>query len=88
MNKTLTFSDLIYLSYDNPNYIEDNELRTAIEDDIYLRQELEMIEDVQELLDGAEFAPSEVSVNNILNYSKSLEVKKSRYVGRLKITLN
>lgn len=88
MNKTLTFSDLIYLAYDNPNYIADDELRHAIEDDIYMRKELEMIEDAQELLEGIEFEPSETSVNNILNYSKSLVVKKSRFVGRIKLTLN
>lgn len=88
MNKTLTFSDLIYLAYDNPNYIADDELRHAIEDDIYMRKELEMIEDAQELLDGIDFEPSETSVENILNYSKALVVKKSKFVGRVKMMLN
>jgi DNA-binding transcriptional regulator LsrR (DeoR family) len=89
MNRTLTFSDLLYLAYDNPNYIFDAELRTAIEQDIYLRQELEMIEEAKNLLDGfEEMSPSEESVNNILNYSKSLEVKKSDFVGRMCVCLN
>lgn len=75
MIKTSTQNELIQYVYDELADTAREQLETALMHDNELAESCSDLLLLQRLLDGATKSPSERSVNNILNYSKSLSLQ-------------
>jgi anti-sigma factor RsiW len=75
MIKTSTQNELIQYVYDELAEDAREQLETALMHDTELADGCSELLQIQRLLSGATKSPSERSVNNILNYSKSLSLQ-------------
>lgn len=78
MNKTFTFDDLILLAYNEKNQPEKDELLNLISSDEETFDEYISILEVQSDLDKLNSDPADDIIQNLMNYSKSLEVFRVR----------
>ncbi|MEQ9306498.1 MAG: hypothetical protein RJQ14_21475 [Marinoscillum sp.] len=70
MTKTFTENDLVRFLYDELSKNEKEALESALLTDSDLQSELENLRSVQKDLEKVSFAPSQRSVNKILEFSK------------------
>ncbi|WP_299709165.1 hypothetical protein [uncultured Pontibacter sp.] len=75
MIKTSTQNELIQYVYDELADPARTQLETALMHDNELAESCSDLMLIQRLLDGAHKSPSKRSINNILNYSKSLSLQ-------------
>jgi hypothetical protein len=76
MNKIFTSDDLILFAYNETGKEKTDEIRKALNEDKKLREEYKAISGVKQQLDSVKESPSTRVINNILNYSKALNVFK------------
>ena len=76
MNKTCTLDDLILFAYNETRDQKSCDVIDAILEDDELLDEFNSIIAVQSALNSRNCKPSEQTMNNILNYSKALNVFK------------
>ncbi len=70
MKKTFTLEDLLLLHYGEKDSFEQAEMKTAIENDLQLKEEFEDIEHVMHHLDADIKSPHPSSIQIILNHSR------------------
>ena len=75
MIKTSTQNELIQYVYDELADPAREQLEIALMHDNELAENCSDLLQIQRLLDGAAKSPSQRSINNILNYSKSLSLQ-------------
>jgi len=78
MNKTLTLEDLILFAYDENGTKKPEEIIDAISKNEEFIDEYYSIVKIKQELDSIQEEPSERTINNILNYSKALNVFKCK----------
>ena len=76
MNKNFTFDDLILLAYNETGDEKPNEIIKAFANNEDFLDEYQSIIEIKQKLDTIQEEPSESIINNILNYSKALNVFK------------
>jgi hypothetical protein len=76
MKKTFTSDDLILFAYNETGKEKTDEITQALNEDEKLREEYKAISNVQHQLDSVKESPSRNVIDNILNYSKALNVFK------------
>ena len=76
MNKIFTSDDLILFAYNETGKEKTNEITQALDEDKELREEYNSITGVKQELDSVKELPSRSVIDNILNYSKALNVFK------------
>jgi hypothetical protein len=76
MNKIFTSDDLILFAYNETGKEKTNEITQALDEDKELREEYNSIAGVKQELDSVKESPSRRVIDNILNYSKALNVFK------------
>jgi hypothetical protein len=76
MHKTFTLDDLILFAYNETGNEKSAEIIKALGEDEEFLEEYESIIDVQHQLDSIKETPSRNVIDNILNYSKALNVFK------------
>ena len=76
MNKIFTSDDLILFAYNETGKEKTAKITKALEKDEKLREEYKAITGVQHHLDSIKESPSRNVIDNILNYSKALNVFK------------
>jgi hypothetical protein len=72
MNKNFTFEDLIRYAYNETGFIESVKIRQAIDENPELCENYVQLVNTMHVMDSLLKEPSEKSVENILEYSKSL----------------
>ncbi|MFD2248621.1 hypothetical protein [Pontibacter ruber] len=75
MIKTSTHNELIQYVYDELAEDACKQLETALMHDNELAESCSELLQIQHLLNGATKSPRESTINNILNYSKSLSLQ-------------
>ena len=76
MKRTYTFDDLILLSYNETSDDQINGIVETLNSNEELLDEYLSIAAIQRKLDSIHDEPSEITINNILNYSKAVNVFK------------
>ena len=76
MNKNFTFDDLILLAYNETGNKKSREIIKAFANNEEFLDEYNSIVEIKHKLDNIQEEPSESIINNILNYSKALNVFK------------
>jgi len=76
MNKIFTSDDLILFAYNETGKEKTDEITKALNEDEKLREEYKAITGVKQQLDSVKESPSRKVIENILNYSKALNVFK------------
>ena len=76
MNKNFTFDDLILLAYNETGDEKFQEIIKAFANNEEFLDEYNSIIEIKQKLDIIQEEPSESIINNILNYSKALNVFK------------
>ncbi|NTW32799.1 MAG: hypothetical protein HGB12_09265 [Bacteroidetes bacterium] len=74
MKKTFTFNDLILLAYNETDEKSTEQLLDALIENEELLEMYLSVTDMQSKLDEITEEPSESICNNIINYSKALDV--------------
>jgi hypothetical protein len=75
MIKTFTQNDLIRFLYHETSEKETKEINKALLCDIELQAQYNELNAVHRQLDSAHLEPSGATVQNILNYARSMQVK-------------
>jgi hypothetical protein len=78
MNKNLTLDDLILFAYDECGTKKPEQIINAICKNEEFIDEYYSIVKIKQELDSIQEEPSERTINNILNYSKALNVFKCK----------
>jgi chromatin remodeling complex protein RSC6 len=78
MIRTFTQDDVIRYVYHETSFEENNEIERAILCDSKLQSIFKEIRGIKKRLDEAVKAPSDKVINNILNYSKSLNLLSNK----------
>ncbi|MEM9859795.1 MAG: hypothetical protein AAF843_20755 [Bacteroidota bacterium] len=78
MIKTFTQDDVVRYVYQETSELETKEIRKALLCDAKLEEMYKDILSMKAELDKARKMPSDRTVNNILNYSKSLKLSSSK----------
>ncbi len=78
MIKTFTQDDVVRYVYQETSELETKEIRKALLCDAKLEEMYKDILSMKAQLDKARKMPSDRTVNNILNYSKSLKLSSSK----------
>lgn len=76
MKKTFILDDLILFAYNETGNKKTSEIIKALGEDEKLHEEYEAILGVQHQLESIKESPSRNVINNILNYSRALNVFK------------
>ena len=74
MTKTFTHDDLIRYVYNETTKEENHEIKEAIACDAVLMEQLSELQKLKEQMDGSMKSPSEKTINNILEYSKDVNL--------------
>jgi hypothetical protein len=74
MNRKTTLDDLILLSYNETDKVKSVEIIESINNDEELYEEYNSLLNVKSTLDSLYQEPAESTINNIMNYSKALNV--------------
>lgn len=74
MTKTFTHDDLIRYVYNETTIEENHEIKEAIACDAVLMEQYSELQKLKAQLDGSMTAPSEKTINSILEYSKAFNL--------------
>lgn len=74
MKRKITYSDLLMLAYNEVDGNRKSEIIDAVRYNLKLKQQLHEITDTMDFLDKTTIGPSKDVLNNIFNYSKSIEI--------------
>jgi hypothetical protein len=74
MKRKITYSDLLLLAYNEVDENRKSEIIDAVNHNWKLKQQLQEITETMDFLDKSTIGPSQNVLNNIFNYSKSIEV--------------
>jgi hypothetical protein len=74
MKRKITYSDLLLLAYNEVDRNRKSEIIDAVNHNWNLKQQLLEITETMDFLDKSTIGPSQNVLNNIFNYSKSIEV--------------
>jgi len=74
MKRKITYSDLLLLAYNEIDGNRKSEIIDAVSHNWKLKQQLQEITDTMDFLDKSTIGPSQNVLNNIFNYSKSIEI--------------
>jgi len=88
MAKTFTPDFLLQYTYGELNEKESQEVEALCNHDLYLRDELELINESKSMLDKVELKPSDKTINYILSFSKAYHVSELENGKKLDMILN
>lgn len=88
MAKTFTPDFLLQYTYGELNEKESQEVEALCNHDLYLRDELELINESKSMLDKVELKPSDKTINYILSFSKAYHVSELENGEKLDMILN
>jgi hypothetical protein len=74
MTKTFTHDDLIRYVYNETTNEENHEIQEAIACDAVLMEQHSELQQLKAQMDGSMIAPSEKTINTILEYSKAFNL--------------
>jgi hypothetical protein len=74
MNKSITLDDLILFAYNETGDKKSGEILNTLDENEELRVEYQSICDIQNELDFFKAEPQQGIINNILNYSRALNI--------------
>jgi len=83
-----TLNDLILFAYSESEMSNTDDFHKVIESDGELFREYKSILKLKNYLHKLKAGPSEYVINNLLNYSKALSVKKSVMAGNISLLMN
>jgi len=88
MEDSFTLNELILHAYNDSDEIRDRKLHDKLDEDECLKNELKTILETRYLLESNLVSPGKRLVDNILSYSRSLTVIKTKSVGDINLLMN
>jgi hypothetical protein len=88
MRNVFTTDELILLAYNETNKSDQQRLVKAMQDDETLRNEFRDIMNTKLKIDAEIKDPNKNAVQNLISYSRALDVIKTRQVGCINLLMN
>lgn len=88
MKKNYTLNDLILFTYNETDSINKNLISKTIKSNQKLNTEYKSILKVKDALNSINVSPGKNVINNILSYSRALNILNSKAIGNISLILN
>jgi len=88
MKKNYTLNDLILFAYNETDSVNKNLISKTIKSNKKLNTQYKSILKVKKALNSINVSPGKNVINNILNYSRALNILNSKAIGNISLILN